>query len=216
MSKVIGAQHEFHSSQYARDWSVRFDPTPERVRLFEMMIAQLKADALAARHIVELGIGPGYLASRVLDALPEVTYEGVDFSQPMLDLGASRLHEYSNRVRFTRADLAADRWDQIVERPVGAVVSTWALHDLGGEENTATVYRACKQVLPRGGIFLNGDFIKPEGAKFDYEPGRFPVKRHIEILSELGFQGVECLGIFETELDDPTPAQNYALIKAVV
>ena len=79
MSKVIGAQHEFHSSEYARDWSARFDPTPERVKLFDMMIAQLKADALAARHIVELGIGPGYLAARVLDALAEVTYEGVDY-----------------------------------------------------------------------------------------------------------------------------------------
>ena len=215
MSKIIGAQHEFHSSQYARDWSARFDPTPERVKLFDIMIAQLKADALAARHIVELGIGPGYLASRVLDALAEVTYEGVDYSQPMLDLGASRLREYAHRVRFTRADLVADRWDQLVERPVGAVVSTWALHDLGGEENTAKVYRACKRLLPPGGIFLNGDFIKPDGAKFDYEPGRFAVARHIEILSELGFQGVECLGVFETELDDPTPAQNYALIKAV-
>jgi SAM-dependent methyltransferase len=151
----------------------------------------------------------------VLDALAEVTYEGVDYSQPMLDLGASRLREYADRVRFTRADLVADRWDQVVKRPVGAVVSTWALHDLGGEENTAKVYRACKLVLPPGGIFLNGDFIKPEAAKFDYEPGRFAVARHIEILSELGFQGVECLGVFETELDDPTPAQNYALIKAV-
>ena len=144
-----------------------------------------------------------------------MTYEGVDYSRPMLELGASRLREYANRVHFTRADLAADRWDQLVERPVGAVVSTWALHDLGGEENTSKVYRGCKQALPPGGIFLNGDFIKPDEAKFDYEPGRFPVQRHIEILSELGFRNVECLGVFETELDDPTPAQNYALIKAV-
>ena len=183
--------------------------------MFDMIIAQLKANALPARHIVELGIGPGYLASRVLDALPDVTYEGVDYSQPMLELGASRLQMFSDRVRFTRADLVAEKWDRFVTRPVGAVVSTWALHDLGGEEKTTKVYRACKGVLAPGGIFLNGDFIKPEDAKFEYEPGRFSVKRHLEILSDLGFQDVECLGVFEPELEDPTPAQNYGLIKAI-
>jgi hypothetical protein len=73
-----------------------------------------------------------------------------------------------------------------MSQPVGAILSTWALHDLGSEASTSAVYRKCKFVLPLQGILLNGDFIKPEGATFEYEPGRFPAKRHIEIFTITG------------------------------
>jgi hypothetical protein len=94
MNRVIGAQHEFHDAQYARDWAERFDPTPERLMLFDIMIMQLKMHLLPAPHVVELGIGPGYLASRLLAAMPGVTYEAIDFSQPMLELASSRLQNF--------------------------------------------------------------------------------------------------------------------------
>lgn len=214
MSRTIGAEHEFHDARYARDWVARFDPTPERLRLFDMIIGQLKSRPLPVPHVVELGIGPGYLASALLEAIPGVTYEGVDFSQPMLEMAAARLAKFSQRLRFTQANLVLDPWEQSI-KPPGVFVSTWTLHDLGGKANTATVYQCCKSVLPRGGILLNGDFIRPDGTKLEFEPGRFPVKRHVEILSSLGFQGVECLGTFELELEAPTAAQNYACFKAL-
>jgi SAM-dependent methyltransferase len=215
MKRIIGAEHEFHDSCYAQDWAARFDPTPERLQLFDLIISQLQSRSLPARHILELGIGPGYLASRLLEAIPNVTYEGIDFSRPMLDLAAVRLRNFGDRVRFTQAHLVEDSWERSMSQPVGAILSTWALHDLGSEASTLAVYRKCKFVLPLQGILLNGDFIKPEGATFEYEPGRFPAKRHIEILSDLEFYEVECLGVFELELENPTPAQNYACFKAV-
>jgi len=215
MKRIIGAEHEFHDSRYAQDWAARFDPTPERLQLFDLIISQLQSRSLPARHILELGIGPGYLASRLLEANPNVTYEGIDFSRPMLDLAAVRLRNFGDRVRFTQAHLVEDSWERSMSQPVGAILSTWALHDLGSEASTSAVYRKCKFVLPLQGILLNGDFIKPEGATFEYEPGRFPAKRHIEILSDLEFYEVECLGVFELELENPTPAQNYACFKAV-
>jgi SAM-dependent methyltransferase len=215
MKRIIGAEHEFHDSCYAQDWAARFDPTPERLQLFDLIISQLQSRLLPARHILELGIGPGYLASRLLEAIPNVTYEGIDFSRPMLDLAAVRLRNFGDRVRFTQAHLVEDSWERSMSQPVGAILSTWALHDLGSEASTSAVYRKCKFVLPLQGILLNGDFIKPEGATFEYEPGRFPAKRHIEILSDLEFYEVECLGVFELELENPTPAQNYACFKAV-
>jgi SAM-dependent methyltransferase len=214
MARIIGAVHEFHEAGYARDWAARFDPTPERLRLFAMIIGQLKSRPLPMPHVVELGIGPGYLAAGLLDAITGVTYEGVDFSQPMLEIAAARLNGFSERVTFTQANLVVDPWDEWV-KPPGAVVSTWTLHDLGSEANTATVYQRCKSVLPPGGMLVNADFIKPNGTKFEYEPGRFSVERHVDILSSLGFESVECVGIFELELEAPTPAQNYACFKAI-
>ena len=215
MKKIIGARHEFHDARYAQDWAARFDPNPERLQLFDLIISQLQSRSLPVRHILELGIGPGYLASRLLDAITNVTYEGIDFSQPMLDLAAVRLRNFGDRVRFTQAHLVEDYWERSMSRPVGAILSTWALHDLGSEGSISAVYRKCKFILSPQAILLNGDFIKPEGATFKYEPGRFPVKRHIEILSDLEFHEVECLGVFELELENPTPAQNYACFKAV-
>jgi len=214
MTKIIGAQHEFHEFRYARDWAARFDPTPERLSLFAMIIGQLTSGPLPISHVVELGTGPGYFSASLLDAITGATYEGVDFSQPMLEIAAARLKRFSERVTFTRANLIVDPWVQWIKQP-GAVVSTWTLHDLGSEANTATVYQRCKSLLPPGGMLLNGDFIKPDGAKFEYEPGRFSMERHVEILTSVGFQCVECLGLFELELETPTPAQNYACFKAI-
>jgi hypothetical protein len=98
---------------------------------------------------------------------------------------------------------------------VGAIVSTWALHDLGGETNTAKVYRGCRFVLPTDGVLLNGDFVKPDGARQEFEAGRFEISRHLEILQEAGFRDSQCLVFLEKELKAPTPANNYACFRAV-
>lgn len=216
MSNFVGAQHEFHDAQFAHDWADRFVPTPERLQLFDTIIRRLIEGPLPARHIVELGIGPGYLAERLLERMPDITYEGVDFSRPMLNLAATRLTAHAARVRFTRADLVNDDWTAKTSRPVGAIVSTWALHDLGSEANTGHVYQACCALLPPGGVFLNGDFVKPDGTRHEYEAGRFEVARHLDILHAAGFRDAQCLVYLEHEIEHPTSAQNYACLQAVV
>jgi SAM-dependent methyltransferase len=212
----VGAQHEFHDTQFVREWADRFIPSPERIQLFDTIIDSIVKHALTSAHIVELGIGPAYLAERVLGTLSHVTYEGVDFSEPMLEIAAERLAPYGSRVTFTQADLVAEDWGVKVTHPVGAIVSTWALHDLGGETNTAKVYRDCCNLLPPGGVFLNGDFVKPDHTPHEYEAGRFLVSRHLDILQEAGFNDAQCLIYLENEIENPTAAQNYACLQAVV
>ena len=214
--KFVGAQHQFHDSQCALDWANRFVPTPERLQLFDTIIQQIDETPLPAPHIVELGIGPGYLAERLLQKIPNVTYEGVDFSTPMLDLASTRLAAHRSRIKFTQADLINEDWGAKVSRPVGAIISTWALHDLGSEKNTQKVYQTCHRLLANGGILLNGDFVKPAGTQHDYEAGRFLVSRHLELLQEAGFGAAQCLVFLEQELENPTSAQNYACMKAIV
>ncbi len=212
----VGAEHEFHDTQFVRGWADRFMPSPERIQLFNTIIDSLANRSNASAHIVELGIGPAYLAEQLLKKLPNVTYEGVDFSKPMLDIAAERLAAYPSRVTFTQADLMGEDWGTKVTRPVEAIVSTWALHDLGGEGNTKKVYRDCRNLLSPGGVFLNGDFVKPEDTPHEYEPGRFLVSRHLDILQEVGFNDVQCLIYLEREIDNPTAAQNYACLQAIV
>ena len=216
MSEIVGAIHQFHDADYAEDWARRFDPTPERLHLFETILQQLQNEIPAAGHVVELGIGPAYLAEYLLDRLPRISYEGIDFSQPMLTQAASRLERFGARLHLQQADLLGDGWNADLSRPPAAIVSTWALHDLGGQAQTAQVYRACAGALPQGGLLLNGDFVKPDGARHPFEPGRFAVSRHLDLLREAGFFYTCNLGLWEVETEAPTAAHNYACLLAFV
>ena len=214
---IIGAQHQFHDPDFVAGWADRFVPTPERMALFERMRAELAAALPPDATLVELGIGPGYLAEYLLAALPQVRYWGVDFSRPMLELAGKRLRAHGPRLGLVRADLLDDddAWWQRIPAPVDAVVTTWSLHDLGSQGNVEAVYRSCARRLNPGGILLNGDFIKPDGTARDFEAGRFEIDRHLELLREAGFAQAECLLVLEREIEAPTAAQNYACFKAL-
>ena len=216
MSEVIGARHQFHDREFAAGWADRFVPTPERLELFDLILSQLRSQTPSSDRVVELGIGPGYLADHLLKAMPEVHYYGVDFSGPMLDIARQRLRPYSGRIAYVQADLVKDDWWSALPTPVGAIVSSWTLHDLGSQDNVELVYKSCAGVLREGGILLNGDFIKPDEAIFEYEPGRFEIARHIELMRTAGFEQAECLMVFEEEIASPTAAQNYACFRGVV
>ena len=215
-SETVGATHQFHDAAYAEDWARRFTPTPERLHLFETILNQLQSAHLVDGHIVELGIGPAYLAEYLLTRLPQISYEGVDFSQSMLTQAAARLAPFSERLHLQQADLLQTEWSENLSRPPAAIVSTWALHDLGGQAQTAQVYRGCARALAEGGRLLNGDFIKPDGARHEFEAGRFPVSRHLELLQDAGFSHARCLQLWEEEIEAPTSAHNYACLLAIV
>lgn len=210
----VGAEHEFHSREFARGWAERFSPTPERMRLFELIHSQLKEVIPDGGRIIELGIGPAYLAEYLLERMQSVSYIGIDFSSPMLEIANERLNAHSSRVTYLQADLVNDTWEESAFAPVDAIVSTWALHDLGSPENVCKVYQRSYDALRNGGLLLNGDFVKPDGAPQEFEGGRFHVVEHFELLNEVGFSNATCLSKFEIEIVDPTAAQNYACLKA--
>lgn len=215
MNEIIGADHEFHDEEFVASWADRFVPTPERLQLFNLILSELESLIPDNSGIIELGIGPGYLADHLLSKMPGIKYQGIDFSRPMLDIAQHRLEKHSSRVNYIQADLVKDNWWAGISTPVNAIVSTWALHDLGSQNKIEWVYKNCAQVLRDGGILLNGDFIKPDRAIHEYEPGRFEIKKHIEILHRIGFQSAECLVVLEEEIESPTSAQNYACFKAI-
>ena len=197
-----------------QDWADRFVPTPPRQQLFDLIVSCLLADPLPHPHIVELGIGPGYLALEVLGRVPKHTYEGLDFSQPMLGIAAQRLHAHQDRITFTQADLTSREWGAKLSATPGAIITTWALHDLGSEAAIEAVYQVAKQTLPSGGLLLNGDFVKPETTRFEYEAGRIAIKRHLELLADCGFRDVQCRAYLEADAESPTAANNYACFTA--
>ncbi len=214
MSGYVGAKHEFHDAEYVRDWAKRFAPTAPRVQLFDLVLQQISKSQGAAKHVVELGIGPGYMARHILERNREVSYEGVDFSAAMFAIVRETIGDLMTRVALTTADLFDNSWPSKLSQRPGAIISTWALHDLGGQQPVADVYKRCFETLPPGGVLVNGDFIKPDGTAFDYEAGRFSIDRHVELLKEAGFPDPQCLAHLEVNIENPTAGENYACLVA--
>ena len=215
MTGFVGAQHEFHDAAFVRGWADRFVPTAPRLQLFDLILDQIREPHVPNRHVVELGIGPGYMARHILERDRTITYEGLDFSDVFFDIARETVGGMLGRVALTKADLKNQSWPKRLSKPPGAIISTWALHDLGSQQAVADVYARCYEALPARGVLVNGDFIKPDGTTFDYEPGRFEVGRHLELLRSVGFSDPKSLAQFEQNLKDPTAAQNYACLVAV-
>lgn len=215
MTGFVGAQHEFHDAAFVRGWADRFVPTAPRLQLFDLILEQIRAPGVPNTHVVELGIGPGYMARHILERIPTITYEGLDFSEVFFEIAKETVGDMLPRVTLTKADLMSQNWPASLSQTPGAIISTWALHDLGGQQAIADVYARCYDALPKGGVLVNGDFIKPDGTSFDYEPGRFEVGRHLELLRAAGFADPKSLALFEHNLENPTAAQNYACLVAV-
>jgi cyclopropane fatty-acyl-phospholipid synthase-like methyltransferase len=215
MSGYVGAQHEFHDAAFVRGWANRFVPTAPRLKLFDLILDQIRQSTIPNSHVVELGIGPGYMARHILDRNAVISYEGVDFSERFFEVAKETIGDCMHRVTLTKADLMDQSWPKRLTRTPGAIISTWALHDLGGQQAVADVYARCFETLPVGGVLVNGDFIKPDGTRWIYEPGRFEIDRHFELLRKAGFTDPKSLAHLEPNIEDPTSAQNYACLVAV-
>src|ERR1700744_4983970 len=98
MNGFVGAQHEFHDAAFVQGWADRFVPTPPRIALFELIRAQISAPGLPNRHVLELGMGPGYMARHILERNADFTYEGLDFSEVFFAVARNTLGPYGERV----------------------------------------------------------------------------------------------------------------------
>lgn len=215
MVGYVGAQHEFHDADFVRGWADRFVPTAPRLALFDMILGQIREPTVPDKHVVELGLGPGYMARHILERNQVISYEGVDFSEEFFEIAKKTIGELMPRVTLTKADLLDQNWPKSLSRRPGAIISTWALHDLGSQQAIADVYARCYETLPAGGVLVNGDFIKPYGTSWTYEPGRFEIDRHVELLRSAGFSNPRSLAHFEANTGNPTAAQNYACLMAI-
>jgi SAM-dependent methyltransferase len=211
----VGAQHKFHDPNFVQAWADRFVPSPPRLALFDMVHAQIRQLPIDKPNVLELGLGPGYMARHILERDQALQYEGLDFSTAFFDVAKRTLGDLASQTTFTQADLLDQSWPTSLSRRPDAIVSTWALHDLGSQQAVADVYARCCEILPKGGVLVNGDFIKPDGTAWDYEAGRFEVTRHLELLRQAGFADPTCLQRFEVEIPTPTAAQNYACLVAI-
>lgn len=188
MSDVAGCPHHFHSAEYVAAWAAKVD-NPIRRSVFHHILAHLHLELPTddPPHVVELACGPGLLAEFLLGNHRAMTYEGLDFSAPMLAMAEERLEPFRDRVSLNVVDLREDAWTDSVGRAPQAVISTQALHDVGGTEEHAAIYRASAALLAPGGLLLNADFVDRPGAG----RRRIGLARHLEMMTAAGLRGTK-------------------------
>jgi tRNA (cmo5U34)-methyltransferase len=139
---------------------VRWDPAgylalmaaevPAYPRLQEQVVA---ATGARARRVLELGVGTGETARRVLGRHPGAALVGIDSSPEMLAHARSRL---------PGADLRLARLeDPLPDGPFDLAVSALAVHHLDGA-GKAGLFRRVAAALAPGGRLVLGDLVVPD------------------------------------------------------
>lgn len=108
---------------------------------------------------LDLGSGPGSLSVRLLRRFPSAQVVAIDNDPVTLRIGQGALGSYGGRLTWVDAKLGARGWvERLPRRRIDAAVSTTALHWLP-EPNLRRLYRDLGRLLPRGGVFLDGDHL---------------------------------------------------------
>jgi SAM-dependent methyltransferase len=164
----VSTQDETLDTATARAWLDRWDSQqlgylPDREERFTALI-DVVAEAAGRPDplVLDLGCGPGSLATRLLDRIPAATVVAIDADPVLLALGRGA---WSGRpgLRFADQDLRVPGWTTALglDRPADAAVSTTALHWLR-EPELAAMYAALATVLRPGGVLLNGDHLEED------------------------------------------------------
>jgi tRNA (cmo5U34)-methyltransferase len=102
---------------------------------------------------LELGVGTGETARRVLALHPDASWTGIDASAPMLERAKEVLQN---------ADLRVSRLeDPLPEGPFELVVSALAVHHLPADRKQ-DLFGRVSAVLSSGGYFVLGDVVVPD------------------------------------------------------
>lgn len=145
---MSGGQYHFEPESY-------LDLITNELPGYERLQSEVAAatEGIRIARVLELGIGTGVTAGRVLRLHPEAELVGIDVSPEMLERA---------RRAFPGADLRVARLeDSLPPGPFDLVFSALAVHHLDGP-GKADLFRRIAAVLAPGGRFVLGDVVVPE------------------------------------------------------
>jgi tRNA (cmo5U34)-methyltransferase len=138
-------------------------------------------EGVAAQDILELGVGTGMTAKRVLAVHPKAKLVGIDESEAMLAEA-----DVAGDLRVSRLE------DPLPEGPFDLVVSCLAIHHLDAD-GKRDLFRRIAAVLKPGGRFVLADVVVPEREEDAVTPTTpgfdrpDPLAAQLEWLRETGF-----------------------------
>jgi ubiquinone/menaquinone biosynthesis C-methylase UbiE len=157
-SRVEDAQAWADAANVKRPWRADF---------FDAIVHELISLGIPSASVLELGSGPGFLAERVLQALPDVTYTLLDSSAAMQELARVRVGRRVG-VQFVAADFKRDHWADGLGS-FDAVATMQAVHELRHKRHAVALHQAVGGLLRRGSIYLVCDHFAGPGGMADHE-----------------------------------------------
>lgn len=133
---------------------------PKRHKMVDVALEVLPFPTSQSIHVLDLGVGTGYFASRLLRQFRGATLVGLDGSAAMIDLAGARLSEFTeqDRVRFVRSCFQDLSTGLAAENPFDLVFSSYSLHHLAIAEKRRVIGEVVARLVP-GGWFLNADLV---------------------------------------------------------
>lgn len=190
MTADVPSPIDLRRPDHAREWTEHaMAVRPWRADFFDAFVDEIGPGAGRPRRVLELGSGPGFLASRILQAWPDLDYVAVDFSAAMHELSRERLGPLASRARFVERNLRDADWGDGLG-PFDAVVTHQAVHELRHKQHAPALHRQVRQLLAPGGLYLVCDHFLGEGGMKN-DQLYMTVDEQREALAGAGFAPVE-------------------------
>lgn len=202
--------HNWHIADDVREYVERVDRDDRRAEGLRLLPRLARSEP---KRVLDVGTGQGLLAALFLDAFPEAMAVGLDASEPMREVAATRMAAYGDRFQFIMGDFEAGALPSEVRGPFDVVVSSRAIHHLPSQAKQLLYAAIYAQLAPGGGFFnLDGarpvepemsDIYRAAGgrpprSKPDEERARLSghyfetLDEQFEFLRAAGFRLVEC------------------------
>jgi SAM-dependent methyltransferase len=148
---------DFRDPAVAENWHATQLAHRARGRQLDLLIDLLVG--LAPERLVDIGVGSGLVAERVLGRLPGVALVGVDFSPVMLAEARTRLAPFEDRVQLVEGDLSRP---EAIAVPDGgtfdAAITVQTLHNIG-HEGQQRALAWTRSALEPAGVLLSLDKV---------------------------------------------------------
>jgi tRNA (cmo5U34)-methyltransferase len=196
-------------AEHFDEWAARYDAEihSQVPRYDEIQDTVVSLLALRPPHrVLDLGVGTGVTALRVLEALPDARVVGLDVSQEMLGRARQRLRAHRRRVTLRAANIAAPEIDGLYD----AIVSVLAVHHLWADEKRHLFSRLWEHLSP-GGVLVVADAFRHASDRllelYDYPRPEDPHEAehdhldttadHLDWLQAAGFASVDVAWKYE-------------------
>jgi SAM-dependent methyltransferase len=138
---------------------------PWREEFFVRIASEIAANP--NRRVLELGSGPGFLARAIIDAVEDVDYTLLDFSDSMHQLAKDRLGQLAVRARFVTTSFKHPQWTDGLGR-FDYVITMQAVHELRHKTYAPALHAQVRTILENSGHYLVCDhYVGTDGMKND-------------------------------------------------
>ena len=125
--------------------------------VLELIVQAAKATTPAAQRVLDVGCGAGNYALKLLEVLPNLSFDLIDLSRPMLDRAQQRVEtQTSGTVATHQADI---RELELEDDSFDIITAAAVLHHLRDEDEWREVFAKFHRILKPGGSVWISDLV---------------------------------------------------------